>query len=381
MVEQEVSTQTQLLSPAELQPEVISAPDRFHSIGHEWDRLVARSAVDQTFLSHTWLRTWWESFGEGKQLHIITLRDGGELVAAAPMMRTRSRMYGLKLNTLELIYNPHTPRCDFIIANNCEEAVYERMWRELCSTDRCDAIALNQVPDTSPTIPAIESLAQADGWLTGQWASPPSPYIPLNCEYEQFFARLKGGYRYNLRKRFERLGKLGPVDVEVIRDRAGVRDAMADGLKIEAAAWKGDHGTAIASDPAVTEFYVKLAERQADLGQLHLTFLRVGGKRISFNYLLRNNKTLYGVKIGYDPEYHTYSPGNALLNLILQKACADGLAEYDFLGVNDEWKFDWTKETRQHHWLFLFRNHLRPKFLHYMKFSVLPRMKHVLRAR
>ena len=156
---------------------------------------------------------------------------------------------------------------------------------------------------------------------------------------------------------------------------------MADGLKIEAAAWKGDHGTAIASDPAVTEFYVKLAERQADLGQLHLTFLRVGGKRISFNYLLRNNKTLYGVKIGYDPEYHTYSPGNALLNLILQKACADGLAEYDFLGVNDEWKFDWTKETRQHHWLFLFRNHLRPKFLHYMKFSVLPRMKHVLRAR
>src|SRR5207245_9826395 len=91
LVEQEVCTQTQLLSPAELQLEVISAPDRFHSIGHEWDRLVARSAVDQTFLSHTWLRTWWESFGEGTQLHVSTLRDGGELVAAAPLMRTRRR--------------------------------------------------------------------------------------------------------------------------------------------------------------------------------------------------------------------------------------------------------------------------------------------------
>jgi CelD/BcsL family acetyltransferase involved in cellulose biosynthesis len=380
LVEEQVCTQTQRLDPAELQLEVISAADRFHSIGREWDRLVARSAVDQTFLSHTWLRTWWESFGEGKQLHIVTLRAGGELVAAAPMMRTRARMYGLKLNTIESIYNPHTPRCDFIIANEREPGVYERLWRELSGTDRCDAIVLNQVPDTSPTIAAIEGLAQAEGWLTGQWASPPSPYIPLKCGYEQFFARLKGGVRYNLRKRYERLSKLGPVDVEVITDKSEVRDAMRDGLRIEAAAWKGTHGTAIVSDPAVTEFYVKLAEREADLGHLRLSFLRIGGKRISFNYLLRNNQTLYGVKIGYDPEYHTYSPGNALLNLILQKACAEGLAEYDFLGVDDEWKFDWTKEFRQHRWLFLFRNHLRPKLLHYVKFTILPRVKHVLKA-
>jgi CelD/BcsL family acetyltransferase involved in cellulose biosynthesis len=378
LVEQEVCTQTQQLDPADLQLEVVTDEHRFYAMGQEWDRLVARAAVDQTFHSHIWLRTWWESFGEGKQLHVITLRAGGELVAAVPLMRTRARMYGLRLNTIETIYNPHTPRCDFIIAGDRRPGIYERIWRELSHTDRCDAIVLNQVPDNSPTVPAIDGLAQADGWLTGQWASPPSPYIPLNCTYEEFFAGLKRGDRYNLRKRHERLGKLGHIDVEVIPDRNGLREAMEDGLRIEAAAWKGQHGTAIASDTAVTEFYLRLAEREADLGHLRLSFLRVGGKRISFNYLLRNNKTLYGVKIGYDPEYHTYSPGNALLNLILQQACADGMAEYDFLGVDDAWKFDWTRQTRRHRWLFLFRNNLRPKLLHYVKFTILPRVKQVL---
>src|SRR5204863_8646487 len=165
------------------------------------------------------------------------------------------------------------------------------------------------------------------------------------------------------------------IDVEVITEEEHVREDMQDGLRIEAAAWKGERGTAIASDPAVTEFYIRLAERQADAKQLRLSFLRMGGKRISFSYILCSDNKLYGVKIGYDPEFHTYSPGNMLLNLILQDACANGLAEYDFLGVDDEWKMDWTDSTRGHRWLFLFRNNLSMRVLRYLKFTFMPKVK------
>jgi hypothetical protein len=40
-----------------------------------------------------------------------------------------------------------------------------------------------------------------------------------------------------------------------------------------------------------------------------------------------------------------------LLNLILRDACDRGAVEYDFLGADDEWKFDWTSEARDHDWL------------------------------
>ena len=227
----------------------------------------------------------------------------------------------------------------------------------------------------SRTIAAIERLAKNDGWIVGHWSPAPSPYIRLGCGYDEFVKRLKGSHRYNLRKRYERLSKIGAIEVEVITDRSAVREAMQDGLRIEAAAWKGGSGTAIVSDPAAAEFYTRLAEREAALGRLKMTFLRVGGKRISFNYLLHSGKTFYGVKIGYDPEYHSCSPGNALLNLILRDACARGMNEYDFLGVDDVWKYDWTKDARPHLWLFLFRNRLRPRVVHCLKFNVIPKVR------
>jgi CelD/BcsL family acetyltransferase involved in cellulose biosynthesis len=129
------------------------------------------------------------------------------------------------------------------------------------------------------------------------------------------------------------------------------------------------------SDPAVAEFYVQLARRQADLGQLRLTFLRVAGERVAFNYLLQKAQKLYAVKIGYDPRYHSYSPGNMLLNLILKDACSRGIDEYDLLGGNDDWKFEWTKETREHRWLFVSRNRWRLRALHHLKFSAVPVVK------
>ena len=376
MVEEQVLPRTQALTAPAPEIEVIRDIQRFNSIASDWDELVDEWGLDRLFLSHTWFRTWWESFGNSNQLHVVTVRAGGRLVAAAPMMRTRARIYGLKADTLQAIYNPHTPRFDFIVANQ-EPHLYAAIWTELMAENSCDLILLTQIAQPSRTVQSIQTLAADDGWLAGEWIAPVSPFIRLGCDYETFFSSLGAGCRFNLTKRYQRLRRIGPVDVEVISDRNQVDDAMLDGLRIEAAAWKGENGTAIISDPNVTEFYTRFAGRQADLGQLRLTFLRVAGRRIAFSYGLENRNKLYAVKIGYDPQYHGYSPGNMLLNLIVKDACARGIEEYDLLGGDDDWKFEWTKKTREHRWLFLFRNRLRSRIMRYLKFGLAPPLKGV----
>jgi CelD/BcsL family acetyltransferase involved in cellulose biosynthesis len=292
------------------------------------------------------------------------------------------KFYGVPVDAITSIYNPHTPRFDFIMASDAPcELLYKLIWTQL-SEAGCDVVVLQQVPEESKTLTSIQQFAQNDQWSTGWWAARRSPYIPLASSPLEPLDTNRASQRYNLRKRYERLSRRGPVDVEVITDSAAVHDAINDGLRIEAAAWKGDQGTAILSDPDVTAFYTRLAMREADLGNLRLSFLRVGGKRISFSYILRGQHTLYGVKIGYDPDYHAYSPGHVLLNLILQEACANGYTEYDFLGGDDEWKLDWTKESRAHQWLFLFAARFRPRLLHRLKFGVFPKVKnYFLRSR
>jgi CelD/BcsL family acetyltransferase involved in cellulose biosynthesis len=384
VVEEQVLTHSQNVAAAKAsayEVEVIRDIDRFNSIAHEWDRLVDEWGSDRVFLSHTWFRTWWEAFGKGRELFVVTVRSNRRLVAAAPMMRTLASVCRLKAPTLHAIYNPHTPRYDLIVGNNQDPRLYEVIWKTLIDRSNCELIVLAQVPMQSHTILAMEKLAKHDGWLTGQWISPAAPYIPLGCEYSTFFQTLRSSSRFSLTKRHTRLNKVEPVEVEIVTRPDKVEEAMRDGLRIEAAGWKGHRGTAMLSDPTVADFYVRLAKREAELGQLRLTFLRAGGKRVSFNYLLESGKKLYAVKIGYDPQYHAYSPGNMLLNLILKDACERGVEEYDLLGGDDEWKFEWTKEKREHRWLFLFRNGLRGRALHSLKFGVVPAVKRYMRNR
>jgi CelD/BcsL family acetyltransferase involved in cellulose biosynthesis len=223
--------------------------------------------------------------------------------------------------------------------------------------------------------------AESAGWSSGIWKAAPSPIIKLDCSYETVLSRLKGKDRYNLRRRQAKLAETGRVELEVVTDRERVAEVMKDGLRIEAAAWKGEHGTAMRCDPAVEQFYVRLAERAADLGWLRICFLVVNGKRIAFDYTLEKDQTIYAIKIGYDPEYHTYSPGHLLLLEILAKACEQGCKAYDFLGADDEWKFMWTKEVRNHDWLFLFPNRPLPLALRFAKFELLPRIRKLKKKR
>jgi CelD/BcsL family acetyltransferase involved in cellulose biosynthesis len=370
-----MSVQATRASIEPLAVRLISSLDEFIAIGVEWDNLVERSGVDPVFLSHAWLRTWWECFGEGNQLCIFTIREGSVLMGAAPLMIADTRMYGLKVRCLQSIYNYHTPRFDFLIADRHDE-VYKALWSEIANpAQKWDFVLLAQLPVSSPTIKTMSEYAAHAGWTYGCWNARPSPYIPLGCDYETFFNRLKGKERYNLRKRQSRLTEMAPLALEVIRERKDVRSAMEDGLRIEAAAWKGDNGTSMNSDPKVQEFYLRFAERAAELGWLRLCFLRLGEKRIAFDFAIQKDQALYGVKIGYDPEFHTCSPGHILLLLLLQQACIDQCKEYDFLGVDDEWKYSFTKDIRNHQWLFLYPNRLRPKLLHAAKFRWIPWVK------
>ena len=92
MVEEQVLTHTQEVAEQDLQVEVITDLDRFIGIAEEWDHLVDRSGMERLFVSHAWLRTWWEAFGGQRQLYIVLVRHDAELIGAIPMMHSSDRL-------------------------------------------------------------------------------------------------------------------------------------------------------------------------------------------------------------------------------------------------------------------------------------------------
>ena len=140
MVEEQVLTHTQELTQADFRVGVVRDLGGLIDLAPEWDSLVERCGVDHVFLTSIWFRTWWEAFGADNELYVINVRSRGELVAVAPMMRTRASIYGVKLEAIHAIYNPHTPRYDFVVDTHPYPELYRLIWDYLVEYGGCDVI-------------------------------------------------------------------------------------------------------------------------------------------------------------------------------------------------------------------------------------------------
>jgi len=355
---------------ATLSVEVVSDPRHFLTLEPLWNGLVEKTGIDHPFLRHEWFRTWWECFGAGKTLMILLVRSAGEVVGIAPLMRTRSWMYGLPVRRLQFIYNVHTPRCDFIISTAPEQVHRAILEFLLAGREPWDLMELNQVLAGSPTLETLARVAETRRLPLGFWHSQDSPYLSFAGTWEDYLKRLSQGHRAKMRSKLTRLGQAGPVGLEIVAGEENLKEALEDGLRIEAMAWKGEAGTAILSRPEVGVFYKAYARRAAECGLLRLIFLRVNRKRIAFAYAVCYRKKIYVLKTGYDPEYAPLSPYNLLCFLLFQDGFRSGLSEYEFLGGSEEWKLQWSRDARAHHWMFLFQDSLRGRLLHLIKFGL-----------
>jgi len=359
---------------AKIRIETITGHKAFLDLEPVWNEVAAAAGLDHPFLEYAWVRTWWESFGAGSTLHVLVVRAGDRPIAIAPMILTPIRMWGVKVRRLGFFYNAHVPCADFLIAERREE-VYRAIWDHLSRNQGWDLVQLCQLPEGCSTLEEIPKLAASDDCRTGVWASDSSPYVPLRSSWDEYFDSLATKHRSNLRNRFKRLKAAGPVEMETIASGQGLVEGLEDGLRLEAAAWKGEAQTAISCDPAVSRFYSTLAGRAAERGWMCLHFLQAGSTRVAFDYSLCYKNRIHLLKVGYDPVYSRFSPSNLLLCLVLQNAFEQGVTEYDFLGAEADWKQCWARQVNRYFWLFIFSATFKGRFLYLVKFQLVPLLK------
>jgi CelD/BcsL family acetyltransferase involved in cellulose biosynthesis len=290
-------------------------------------------------------------------------------------MVSTTRMYGISVRQLEFIYNAHSPRCDVFTDGN-PQTICRTLWTHIRGArDEWDVLRLSQLPSEAPTLRLVRALAEQDGHSTGTWDAGASPFVSMTGSWENYFKSLARKHRSNVRNRLNRLDRLGRLRLEIVTGADSIREALRAGLEIEAKAWKARAGTAILCRPDLVRFYQGIGEKAAERGWLRLYFLTLNGRRIAFDFSLLYRNRLYVLKPGYDPEFAPYSPYNSLCYLKLKDAFENGIEECDFLGINDDWKMDWTSEVRPHTWLYVFSKSLRSSILHALKFRISPGMK------
>ena len=299
----------------------------------EWDAL-ARSCAAPPWLRPGWVLAWRNAFAPTSSFTLLCARDDGRLTAALPLIGARS--------TLETPSNSETPfsgvlAVDADSASAIADELFARGHRRitLWPVERGDA--------------AVETCARAAGergYSSLARVIGRAPYVAMEQGWDDYRKAVGRKVVSEIRRRRRRLAGTGAVTLDVNDVLDDPRPLLEEGLRLEAAGWKGRRGTAIATRPAARAFYSSMAEWASREGILRLAFLRLDGRAIAFDLSLEESGVHYLLKTSYEPELRSFGPGTMLRHDMIERAFATGLQRYELLGTDEPWKHTWADRFR-----------------------------------
>lgn len=300
----------------------------------DWDALADRVGAGP-FHRPAWVRAHVEAFSPAARLVLATARaDDGTLRAAIPFLH-----HGRELVPPT---NDHTP--SFGPVYDGPEAA--AALAGLLAAGDATRVMLRPFDASDPFRDHMRSAAAGRRMIVHEHVMRRAPYVELTGEGPA--ALVSRGLRKEIGRGRRRLGELGELRLQIASTPAELPGALADLLAIEALGWKGEGGTAMASDPAAERFYRAVATWAAETRRLRLAVLRVDERPVAAELDILDGDVLYALKMGVAPEYRRTGPGHILMWMLLERVGPeDGVRRYEMLGEDDPYKMRWTDRTRE----------------------------------
>lgn len=115
--------------------------------------------------------------------------------------------------------------------------------------------------------------------------------------------------RKSLRRCWRNLEEIGAVCFQITRPTSGDDPAIERFLHLEHSGWKKEEGTSLLADDRDAGFYRAMLDNFSRQESVILGELTVGGKTVASTCNLVRGDTLFALKVGWDAEFASGSPG------------------------------------------------------------------------
>lgn len=311
----------------------------FNLPADEWNALVQAGILNAPFLRHEYLSIWWKTRGGGEwpqdaELCLVSARENGQLVGIAPLFRTQDKLW--LLGSVEI-----SDYLDLIVAPGHLQPFLSGLldWLPVAWS----ALEWVNLPETSPTLAALQQEAAKRGWAYAAEVYQPTPSIPLPGDFEQYLAGIDKKQRHEIRRKMRRAEESGRnLRWYIVEDETQLDSEMEAFLHL------------MRQDPEKASFLTNVMHSQMKesvhaafrAGWLQLVFLEVDGEKacayLNFDY---NNK-IWVYNSGLDRRFMELSPGWVLLGYMLEWSNQHKRSEFDFMRGDEDYKYKFGGEDR-----------------------------------
>jgi CelD/BcsL family acetyltransferase involved in cellulose biosynthesis len=325
----------------------------FAAMRAEWNELLGDSSAQSPFLSWPWLYSWWSHLRAQRRLAIVEVRDRGRLVGVVPLAASRRRVAFWRWEFLGtgLVGSDYL---DAIVRHGFEHEVVGALIQLV--RERNVALYLDHLPSGSLLSKLVPALTEC-GWSTRSVTHGVCPYIALaGHTWDSFLMTISAAHRATTRRRLRGLARQFSMRFERVTDAATRLTTLTRLFDFHQARF-GARGTAFRTRD-LRDFHFDATVGLEHDGCLRLYNLYLNDEIAGVMYGLVFKNRFYFYQHGYDPRFTAQGIGRAVLDLSIQAAIEDGLAEFDLLFGNEAYKFAWTTNTRSLDRVELFPAHL-----------------------
>lgn len=330
--------------------ELVTDDTAFAELGPEWSQLYARCAAATPFQSHAWLHSWWLSYGRRGRLRLLLVRDGRELVAAAPLMRVRR-----PVPTLVPLGGAISDYGDVLLDDERGEEAVTALTEGLASAARTALIDFREVR------PGAAAERIYDRWHGPRRRVSDSlclelPALPM----DELVARLPSAKAQRVRAKLRKLTALG-VERQVVRPEE-VDAALRRLLELHRLQWQGRKVTSEHLRSRFCDHLVRSVEPMVRSGNAVVTEFRLGEDVVAVDLTLLSRRLAGGYLYGAHPRLRE---SKADVAVMLLDACAEhtragGRGTLSLLRGNEPYKHHWRPEPVVNQRLLLARRRTAP---------------------
>ena len=213
----------------------------FEGIRAEWRALNDVAQAGTMFSGPEWLIPWWNHFGQGRELQLLAVREGGQLVGLLPLFAEQARYGGVEVRRLAFLGDGATG-CDHLDAlalPGREAEVLSAVLAELLNLE-WDLLDLDGIRRDSPTV-----IHLAEAWpahrVTNHCVRDGKlrfvcPHLPLKGTYEELLEGM--GRRENLRRREKWLSRQPGVSIDLAQTPTEAPAAIERFFQLHDARWR-----------------------------------------------------------------------------------------------------------------------------------------------
>ena len=300
------------------------------------------------FCTFEWLESWWEAFGtESKLLFIVaTEPHSGQWLGVLPLSITRYGPTDLWIKMVEPIASRYSDYSVPIVRRcRVRETLEMLLSCALARLPEACVLNLRHWPIEHESYSVLTHYLDKHR-IQYSVVKHVCPVLYLKQSSGKRQAGCNKKHLSDVKRQTRRLQNLGDLRLRVLSDADNLVPHLGNLFKMHIGQWREKGFVSDFQRLRAREFYRAIVNKMSHKG-LHFSALVLNGRPISYHLGFVRNGYFYYYKPAFDTRYSQYSPGKVHVNYLIEEACNQNWAIFDFLKGDEPYKFLWTKDTRE----------------------------------